>query len=93
MYKRTKDEILIEIERLIDQIWYNRHQDLKQRVKDWEKIEPNIWKEILKNAKRIEKQYWKENLWYENDFEFGMLNWKLSALRWLIGGEWDMLDI
>lgn len=93
MYKRTKDEILTEIERLVDQIWYNRHQGLKQRVKNGEKIDSNIWKDALENAKRIEKIYWEENLWHEDDFEWGMLNWKLSALRWLIWEEWDMLDI
>ena len=27
-----------------------------------------------------------------DDFEWGMINGKLSAIRWMLGDEWDMLD-
>lgn len=27
-----------------------------------------------------------------SDFEWGMVNGKLSAIRWGLGDEWDMLD-
>lgn len=90
---RTEDEVYEMIERFSDQIWYNRHQGLKQRLaKKQTTVDPEIWEGALKAAKRVEEKYGEENLWHESDFEWGMLNGKLSALRWLTGDEWDMLD-
>ncbi len=90
---RTQDEVLSAIERFVDQIWYNRHQMLKDRVASKEQIvNAEIWKGALQSAKRIEKKYGKENLWHDSDFEWGMVNGKVSALRWLLGDEWDTLD-
>ena len=90
---RTEEEVNSALERLVDQIWYNRHQGLKKRVAKKETtVAPDIWKGALSAAERIEKKYGEENLWHESDFEWGMLNGKVSALRWLTGDDWDMLD-
>ncbi len=51
-----------------------------------------IWAGALAAAKRTEDEVGTENLGPWSDFEWGMLNGKLSALRWVMGSEWDFLD-
>lgn len=63
-------------------------------IKDHAKrpIQRDIWKGALKSAAKVEKKYGLDNLGPWDDFEWGMINGKLSALRWVLGDEWDMLD-
>ena len=90
---RSREEVLAVLDELTDKVWYNRHQDLKIAIEEGEEeVDPQIWRDALKNAKKIEAKYGVENLGPWDDFEWGMINGKLSALRWLIGFEWDMLD-
>lgn len=56
-------------------------------------IQRDIWEGALNSARRVEKQYGPENLGPWTDFEWGMMNGKLSALRWVLGEEWDSLYI
>jgi hypothetical protein len=55
-------------------------------------IQRDVWDGALRAAKRVQTRYGKENLGPWTDFEWGMVNGKLSALRWVLGDEWDMLD-
>jgi hypothetical protein len=41
---------------------------------------------------RVEAKYGAENLGPYTEFEWGMINGKLAALRWVTGSEWDFLD-
>lgn len=54
----------------------------------------DIWKGALKSARAAEKRLGPgaEGAGPYDDFEWGMINGKLSALRWVLGDEWDMLD-
>lgn len=63
-------------------------------VKDHEKrpMQRDVWERALKAAAQVEKKYGLENLGPWDDFEWGMINGKLSALRWVLGDEWDFLD-
>jgi len=104
---RNLNEILKMEKELDRKIWYNRHKNLQYKIetgqvkiiemKDFsmqtshKTIVDQIWEEAKKSAQQVEEQYGKENLIWD-DFEWGMLNGKLSALRWVTGEEWDFLD-
>lgn len=57
-----------------------------------ETVQRDVWKGALKSARNLERRYGKKNLGPWDDFEWGMINGKFSALRWVLGEEWDMLD-
>jgi hypothetical protein len=51
-----------------------------------------VWAAALAAAKKTEEEVGIENLGPWSDFDWGMLNCKLSAVRWVLGEEWDFLD-
>jgi hypothetical protein len=57
-----------------------------------ETVQRNVWNGALKSARKVERRHGKKNLGPWDDFEWGMINGKLSALRWALGDDWDMLD-
>jgi hypothetical protein len=96
MILRRNDKAILEAEgEFMGVIWYDRKLVLQERLKEGaETIDPQIHKGMLAAMRAVEKQYGKRKLrnYYHNDFEWGMLNGKLSALRWVLGDEWDNLD-
>jgi len=40
----------------------------------------------------MERKYGRDALGPYPTFDWGMMNGKLSALRWALGEDWDMLD-
>lgn len=107
---RGRTEISEAAHLLWNQVWYDRHWNLRSKVEDGSikivdvetdadrkgprerTVQRNIWEGALAAAKRVEKEFGKENLGPWTDFEWGMINGKLSALNWVMGEEWDMLD-
>jgi hypothetical protein len=81
----------VEIER--GNIKIVTHEEWKKYPKRHSKtIVDTVWATALAAAKRTEEEVGAENLGPWTDFEWGMLNGKLSALRWVTGSEWDFLD-
>ena len=71
-------------------IWYDRNQYLLEKIETGEtKVNKD---KAIQAAKEIENKYGTDNLGPYTDFEWGVLNGKLSALRWVLGYEWDTLD-
>ena len=60
------------------------------------KKRPPLDRKILRlmrdGMKEVESRYGKKNLGPYEDFERGMVMGKLSALRWVLGSDWDFLD-
>lgn len=54
-------------------------------------IVDEIWDGMVAAMKSAEEQY-PDELGPWTDFEWGMLSGKLSAIRWMLGDDWDMLD-
>ncbi len=81
---RSEQEIQDAEHEFFEKVWYGRS--------DPDRIEEGEIKEAAIKAKaKILKKYGKNNLPYE-PFEWGMTTGKLSALRWVLGSEWDFLD-
>lgn len=90
---RNDSEILAAEEEFFDRIWYIRSligegEDGRQGTE----LPDDIFGGMMANRKKVEARYGKENLATYTDFEWGMINGKLSALRWVLGDEWDFLD-
>lgn len=96
MILRRSDKAILEAEREFETvIWYDRKLVLQERLKaGTETIDSEIERGMLRAMRAAERKYGKEKIrnYYEDDFGWGMLNGKLSALRWVMGDEWDLLD-
>src|SRR6185436_19188945 len=104
---RSLREILLAENELREKIWYDRHQLWLHKIKTGKhkivdklpegKYYPDVTPKYIYDgarqaAAKMEIKYGKENLGPYEDFDWGMMNGKLSALRWVTGDEWDDLS-
>jgi len=57
-----------------------------------QKYKKRVLEVAISAAKKIEKKHGKKNLGPRDDFKLSMMYGKLSALRWVLGDDWDFLD-
>lgn len=89
---RSQSEILEAEQEFFDRVWHDRHLVGRMKHESGEKpMREDIYTMALEAAERVKARR-PDIRPVESDFEWGMWNGKLSALRWVLGDEWDFLD-
>jgi hypothetical protein len=91
---RGLDEILAAEKEMFDKVWYERSiRHDRELLTDGKHEELEEHRRIAAPGReRVEKTYGVDNLGPYDNLELGMLHGKMSALRWMLGNEWDFLD-
>jgi len=90
--RRNDASIVATYNEFWDKVWWNRHQNRLYRTVDSTEpleLEKDKFLDTAKKAaRRIERKYGKKNLGWD-DFEWGLLSGRMSALSWVLGSEWE----
>jgi hypothetical protein len=92
---RTEAEILAAEDEMYERRWLDRHRMLVHVHQAGERkifSSDELLEQAESAARKIEARYGPDSLGPYSDYEWGVLAGKHSALRWVLGDEWDMLD-
>jgi hypothetical protein len=73
-------------------VWYGRKGTAKdERARG---TPDDIVKGMLRGKRDAERRFGKKSLMANmaSDWDWGFVSGKLSAIRWVLGDDWDMLD-
>lgn len=91
---RTLVEILEAEREFFDKIWYVRKL-IRQEKEERGEADPTpetLASQMEAAMRQIEDRYGADNVGPWDDWGWGFVHGKLSALRWVLGSEWDFLD-
>jgi pyrimidine deaminase RibD-like protein len=90
--RRSDQKILDAYNRIWDQVWWNRHQAWKNRIESGDEtltpVRQTLYMEAEQKAAEIEARYPNGELELD-DFDWGLLSGRMSALAWVMGAEWN----
>ena len=91
---RTRAELLAAEKEFFDKVWYIRSLIHDERIENGERPapDPELRARIDTAQQRVRDTYGEDDVGPWDDWEWGFVNGKLSALRWVLGDEWDFLD-
>lgn len=91
---RAEEEIARAAIELEEKVWYYRKLVMLEKIERGEEEMPpdDIADGMFAQMERMEEQYGENNPGPFNDWYWGYLNGKLSAIRWVLGRAWDDLD-
>ncbi|WP_406394493.1 PIN domain-containing protein [Streptomyces sp. NBC_00887] len=91
---RSLAEILKAENEYFEKIWYVRKLILQEKLEagDDEPLDPGLEDQMIAAMRDIEARYGRDNVGPWDDWGWGFVHGKLSALRWVLGEEWDFLD-